>query len=94
MIERKTPLETLKGLVAHLERDERLARSLDRVRRIDENPESTLERLLQERAAIVRLLQQIGAPNRDFDYDFKDNLANVVESYLAPHLAVAKATKR
>jgi len=89
----QSPLEIFKALVATLEHEQVLNRALDRVRRIDENPRSTLDRLLQERADIVKLLHQLKAVGSAYDYDFKDNLVTVLRSLLAPHLAVANATK-
>jgi hypothetical protein len=87
-------LKTMQGIVAHLEREERLCNMLDRLRQIDENPISTLERLIRERAGVVELLDKLKAPHRDFDHTYKDNLVEVLRSLLAPHLAVANATKR
>jgi hypothetical protein len=89
----QSPLEILTALVKTLEHHQELYRKLDKVRRIDENPTSTLDRLLQERAGIVDLLKALKAPTQPYDYDFKDNLVRVLRSLLAPHLAVANATE-
>lgn len=89
----QTPLEMLTGLVGTLQREQRLRIGLDGVRRIDENPESTLKRLLEERADIVKLLHHLKAAGEPYDHDFKSNLVSVLRSLLAPHLAVANATE-
>lgn len=89
-----SPLDMLKNVVATIEHERDLRNRIDRVRTIEESTMRTLERVLEERKEIVNLLQQLKVPHESFDFDYKENLVTVLRSLLAPHLAVANATKR
>ena len=87
-------LDMLKDVVGTLERERELRQTIDRGRTVEESTIRTLQRIMRERAEIVTLLNELKAPHESFDYEYKQNPTTVLRSLLAPHLAVANATKR
>lgn len=79
------PIELLKSITTSLETRRTLGSLLSCVRRIDESDTQTLERLIKERAAVVKLLRSHPAAQDDHsfcDFEYKENFFTVIEKYL------------
>lgn len=85
-------VEGLKGMIAKTEKYDELSNMLDHVRTAYENPKTTLERLIRERAGIVELLRELKTPTRpgSFDWSFKDDLVPQLRKWFEPALAAIK----
>lgn len=81
----KDPVEVLQSVIDMATAYKKLSHLLDCVRRIDESPEQTLDRLLRERTVIVKLLQSREASKHDhseFDFEYKENFFVVIDRYV------------
>ena len=56
----------------------RVGEILSSQRRLDESDIETLTRILEERKAVVKLLQALELPKASFDWDYKQNFATAV----------------
>jgi hypothetical protein len=76
------PIKSFEAVLRLAKERRNLSDVLTMVRRIDESDQKTIQRLITERAVVVKLLRECGARCRPFDHEFKENFIEMVKERL------------
>ncbi len=78
----KDAIDSIASVVALAKERVEMGHKLTHVRQLHENDMMTLERVLEERRVIVRLLEKKGAKRREFDDGYRNNFIEAVRETL------------
>ena len=94
MAKQTDAIDILEQITAAAQLARTVSRKLGSVRRADESTIATLDRLLEERKTVVTMLMKLDAHHSSYDFEFKNNYIDAIESVLKDEILAADAEER